>query len=587
MRGFPHGIATRTRTSFREGPFVLLVSHFLTRFFTGELTAEHSDLRLGIGVILAGLSLPGAFISILLLGKYSSLIRWLYHLPPVDYNTLSIPDKYMFVAYTMTVTGLVAVVIWDRLFPDHLDHANLAPLPLGFMRMFLAKLVALALFFALLVTTLNLGSGVLFPMQVEGNQTSLGVGLRMVLAHMTANVAGGFFAFFVVFSLVGLLTLAVPGRRFRPISFAFQSISTVLLVLLLFATPAVETLLPRFREGAHPLLAWLPTVWFLGLYQDMQGGATPVIQRMAARAVVAFIAAGGASLLLYLASYRRCVRRIRDSAAPEAREPGRLRALVVRGFDRCILGRPFDRACFHFAIRTLWRNRRHSLLMAGFAGLGLAIALQDAAAGWTGAPHASAALPATTLLAAPLAILFFLLTGTRFVFDLPAELSANWTFRMAVRAQAESARRVARKLMLLWIVPIAIASLLAYAAVWGVRDGIAESVFLLLASLVLAELMLLDYAKIPFTSSYAGPKHNAGLTLAIYLLAFFFFSSTLASLEHWTLALPNSVPFLVLIVLLAAGWRVLCYFARARDRSGEQIVFADEPPSAILTIDLR
>ncbi len=587
MTGLGRNPAAGPRTGFRSSLFARLMSHFLARFFMGELTAEHSDLRPGMGLILALLSLPGALVSLLLMIKYSSLIRWLEGLPPVDYKTFSIPDKYMFVAYTMTITGLVAVAMWDQLFPDRLDHANLAPLPVGMERMFRAKLVALGLFFALFVVTLNLGSGALFPLQVEGNQRSVGPWARLVLAHMTANVAGGFFAFFIIFGLVGLLTLVVPGRRFRPISFGFQLFATIALVLLLFATPDVEALLPRMIGGGHHMLGWLPTVWFLGLYQDMLGGAAPAIHALAARAVTALFAAGGGSMALYLASYQRCVRRIRDSEETAAKEPGRLLTFVVRWFDRCILSRPFDRGCYHFAMSTLLRSRRHRLLMAGFAGLAMAVALQDAAPGRSLVARASGALPAAMLLAAPLAFLFFLLTGLRFLFDLPAELPANWVFQIAVRAGPGAVRRVARKLMLVWVVPIVVACLAVYSATWGVRIGVAEGSLVLLASLVLAEILLVDYAKIPFTSSYSGPKHNAGIMLAIYLLAFPLFSSGLAGLEHGTLASASSIPFVALLGILAAGWVGVSHLARRRDRSGNQIVFVDEAEPAVLSMGLR
>lgn len=384
------------------------------------------------------------------------------------------------------------------------------------------------------------------------------------------------------------MTLVLPRRRFQSISFAFQCISTIALVTLLFATPEVEALLPRIATVDHGLLRWLPTVWFLGLYQELAGGAAPAMHPLAARAVEALLAAGSASLLFYLASYQRCVRRIRESAESGAQKPGWLRTFGARWFDRYVLRRPFDRACFHFATSTLSRSRPHLLLMAGFAGLGMATALQYATAGWSVTPIGFGALPAATLLAPTLAISFFLLTGMRFVFDWPAELRANWTFQIVVEARMEAARRVARKLMsVLVIAPVSIASLILYGTICGIWIGLAEAGFLLLATLTLAEILLVDYAKIPFTSSYSGPKHNAGLTLAVYLLAFFLFSPGLAHLEHWTLTLRNPAPFLALIVLLATGWAGLSYFARARDRSGDQIIFSDEPEPALLSMDLR
>src|SRR6266513_5839137 len=81
------------RASLRKNPFALLVWHFFYRLFAGEAFSSEDDLRMGIGGIAAILASPGVILPVLLLPKYSSLLRWARGVRQFDYNTASIPDK--------------------------------------------------------------------------------------------------------------------------------------------------------------------------------------------------------------------------------------------------------------------------------------------------------------------------------------------------------------------------------------------------------------------------------------------------------------------------------------------------------------
>src|SRR5207244_13064268 len=104
-RAFSH-----MRESFHKNPFALLVWHFFYRLFAGEAFSSEDDLRMGIGGIAAILASPGVILPVLLLPKYSSLLRWARGVRQFDYNTASIPDKYMFVTLTLVGVGIVAAV---------------------------------------------------------------------------------------------------------------------------------------------------------------------------------------------------------------------------------------------------------------------------------------------------------------------------------------------------------------------------------------------------------------------------------------------------------------------------------------------
>lgn len=575
----------RARNPLRRGSFAFLVSHFFQRFFAGEVFSGDTDLTLGIGGILALLALPGAILPLLLLPKYSSFLRWLTGVRHFDYNTASIPDKYILLTFTMAITGIVAVFKWDSLFPDRLDFANLAPLPARVHDIFLAKFTALLLFVGLFVVALNAASTVLFPFVVMGNQTNQNLWLRFITAHAVAVVAGSAFMFFSFFALAGLLMALLPHRRFRQVSTPIQFGSVIMLVMSLLTTPEIGSLVATAGSGRYPFVRWLPTVWFLGLYQQISGRADAEFHTLALRAIEGLAVALGASLLFYAASYRRFFRRVPEMMETAASPPGRTKQFVVRCFDGLSFSSKFERACVHFAAKTLARSQRHGLLLAGFAGMGVAVAIQNVTTAGGIPGRGEGWLPTATVLASSLAVVFFLLSGLRFIFDVPAELSANWTFRAVGEWRGAAARQVGRKLALAILSPVIIVTAIVYSAIWGRWLGIAHTTFVLLASLLMIDVLFLGYRKIPFTCSYSAGKHNGGTVLAVYFLAFFTFSPGLANLEHWALSLPSVIPFLVLLALLATGWIGIRKYER--QWAGDSLIFTDEREPVVPSMDLR
>src|ERR1043166_7910769 len=106
-------IVSGARERLLMKPFGRLVSHFGMRLFSGMGEAGEGGLGLSVGAIMAMLAAPGAFISILLFDKYSSLLRWIRgagRLTPFDPYAASLSDQYFFFAFSMTITGIVTVL---------------------------------------------------------------------------------------------------------------------------------------------------------------------------------------------------------------------------------------------------------------------------------------------------------------------------------------------------------------------------------------------------------------------------------------------------------------------------------------------
>src|SRR5215468_3688119 len=128
--------------------FATLFRHFFARLFDSESSSPNSDGGLRIVQLLALLSVPGLMISFFMMSDHPPGLT-LFVTPAfsdVERLWLRIGDHYVFVAYGITVMGLLMAFKWDSLFPDRRDYLTLGPLPISMKRWFAAKIVALGAF---------------------------------------------------------------------------------------------------------------------------------------------------------------------------------------------------------------------------------------------------------------------------------------------------------------------------------------------------------------------------------------------------------------------------------------------------------
>ena len=263
----PRAVDSAART-----PFGRLVRHFVAKMFRGGEESS-SEFELGIGGILGLLATPGAFLSLMLFDKYSNLLRWFRNQRVFDPYLTSLPDKYVFIVFAMVITGVVTVLKWDRILPDRQDYLNLGPLPVRPRTVLLANVTAILLVAVIFAIDVNAASMFLFPMVVTAEQGSLAVFLKFVAAHAICVLLASAFTFFAVFSLMGILLATAPKRMFRPLSLSIRAgVIAALLALLVssFAGPSLVRLLQAQPDSA---VRWLPSLWYLGLYQTLQGRA--------------------------------------------------------------------------------------------------------------------------------------------------------------------------------------------------------------------------------------------------------------------------------------------------------------------------
>jgi hypothetical protein len=163
------------------------------------------------------------------------------------------------------------------------------------------------------------------------------------------------------------------------------------------------------------------------------------------------------SLAAYGLSYRRYFARIPEmvDVRPKHGE-GRLASRAYSLFDRWLLKTPFQRAGYRFVLNTLLRSERHSLVLAAFTGLALALASEALFSAFGGGAVKAGGLPSAEILSIPLIFCYCVIVGLRLAYDVPSDLPANWIFQLSVAKGTNECIPLARKTMLTLVLPWAV-----------------------------------------------------------------------------------------------------------------------------------
>ncbi len=118
----------------------------------------------------------------------------------------------------------------------------------------------------------------------------------------------------------------------------------------------------------------------------------------------------------------------------------------------------------------------------------------------------------------------------------------------------------------------------------GLPSGLHAALACLFASLILMELLLFSFEKIPFTSSYFPGKDPPVVTVIQYLLASALYVGVLSSLIR--LALERPGPIVILLLLLVAGW-VRARSARLGSRQIVRLEFEELAEPVVLLLGIE
>jgi hypothetical protein len=514
-----------------------------------------------------------------LLGQLAAMLAalsFVFSLPAMGFARSRIPPaeswgpEQFLVSTTMMTTALLAVLCWESIFPDRRDILVLAPLPVAVHTMPLAKMAAAASALAATIAALNIFTGFFWPLAIGRGFPEL---LRALAAHWIVMAAAGAFVFCALLGAQGLAMQLLPRRYFLRVSAFLQLAAFFTALGVYFLEPSLATPARLAAPENQAALQWLPSYWFMGLFGVLNGSANPEVASLARRAATALTIAITASAFAFLLAYTRTLRRIVDE--PDI-APSR-RSLWTPRF-----GAPLPTAIVRFSIRTLTRSRRHRMILAGYFGIGLAIALAYSRSLIYGQAGSVREVNAP-LLAATAVLMCFAVVGMRAVFSYPLSLRANWIFRVtAVRRPDEYFAAIRRSLLVMSVAPVCAIAAVALFPIWPSDAAAGHVAVLALLGLTVADLRLRGFHKIPFTCSYLPGKANVHVTSGAFTIALIGLSEIGVAIEMRALQGPASLVKLVLVLAAAAIWA-----RRAARPAQEAIQFEESPPADLISMPLR
>src|SRR5579863_9282525 len=457
--------------------------HFFARFFDSEFIASPEQGKVVAGgalAILISLSLiytQAYYHKYLALGSLED---------PEPFRRAELADVLFIVTLVMVVMGLFTTFQWPALFPGLRDYLALASLPVRMRDVFAAKFAALAGFAVLASAATASLSSVVLPAVISGGWDPLAV--WQIPGIFLSSALAGLFTFFSLVALQGLLLNLVPARLFQRVSLAAQGLFVIVLVCSLpfvFSIPELQAHMHERPAWA----AWAPPLWFLGLDQVIVGNAEPLARQLAKLSAGGAAGSAAAAVLTYLWSYRR--HRIRVLESPPRGDHNAGQAFPAAVADR-LLPDPRSLAVFGFTATSLARSRHHRLVLTAFCAIALAVIAEGfASIVFRGAWRPQSAVFRQAVIAVPLALSLFTLTGLRYLFRLPVELRANWVFRIHQPGHAaEMLAGVDSFVRYCGALPVAVLTLPVEIRLLGVRAGLLASLVCLLFSLILVEMLL-------------------------------------------------------------------------------------------------
>src|SRR5262249_29136276 len=165
------------------------------------------------------------------------------------------------------------------------------------------------------------------------------------------------------------------------------------------------------------------------------------------------------------------------------------------------------------------------------------------------------------------------------------ELRANWVFRVN-----EPGNRliflagVERFLLCCAVAPMGFIALPVEMILLGPGAGVAAAILCLVPSLILMELLLMQFEKIPFTSSYLPGRRPVIQTLLIYGISLALYVSVLSGIVNWSL--KGRVSAVALLIVMLAGWLRLRH-GRIENWEFGRLDFEELPEPAVLTLSIE
>jgi len=557
-----------------------LIRHFLRRMFDGEWSSSPGQWKsAAIGVF--SLLLPAGLL-LVREGALDPKYAFKYHqLSRQGLRAAAVADETALLTLLLCVTGLIALLQWQSLFPSGRDYLALASLPVRSRQIFVARFISLLLFSGLLIGAMNVLPSLIAPVEFGGAWQLDSSYAMQAGAQALASALACFFVFFAILALQGMLLNVLPATLFARVSVYVQGGLAGLFLLGGFYSWSIKEWAPETVARLPEFGAWLPPVWFAGLHQMLTGEGDAFFTAMASRAQFASEIALALSIITYLICYRRYRKLLLET-------PVRLAASRVWrwGLIRLFARTPRREAIMDFLAKTLARSRTHRLMWLVYLGAAAAVVLNSSLIDGALFLRSHSWNKAFQFLVIfwPLACSVVMLNGFRHVLSIPAELRANWIFQLTEsQGRAEWMSAVERFVMAYAIAPIYLVLFPVAAYVWGFPVALRLTALQLLISLSIFELQFYSWQKLPFTCSHI----PAGRPLVVVVGSYMAVLCAIVPILSVVIAAASRFWPLFPFYFLNFGALWIWLRKRRRDGWGEAKLIYEDLPAVVTDLGIK
>jgi hypothetical protein len=559
--------------------FQVLFRHFFRRLFQNDIVSWIEQMTEKMVATLSTLAVLSGFFAYFLVGTY---------LVKADTSTAWM-ETCIFITFLMIIMGFLTVLEWDVLFPDKRDYANLLSLPIRTRTLFLAKLASLLSFAGLFALSLNALSSFVFFFYLLPGDAGLGTVLQTLAAHFVSGIAACLFVFLFASIAVGILMTLLGPRLFKRISLYLRGgLMTAFFILLIFflsaSSPLLQTIFTQSPEGGPQALftRLFSPLWFTGLCEVLKGHSQPFFLFGSRLSLISLLLTPLLFLVMAGVGYKKNL--LVSAERPRRFSPlAKPKEQISLMFNTYVLRRPTERAVFTFFKGSLQKSPLHKLQLMTLVAISLGLVFLILA--YFVSYRIDLKVMHKGMLSIPLLLILILLLGIKNVINLPSSLSANWIFQLTEIPEIQFYRSGLKKAILLLIVsPILLICFFLFFFLWGWKPALLLALYTLGISLILLEILLWNYTKIPFACSYIPGKSKLHVFFTVYFFAFLIYAGVLSSLASRLLHTPLYYLgyFLAVILIL-----YIMHFLQNRSTTEDNSLRFEEDPDVLVSLFAR
>jgi hypothetical protein len=309
-------------------------------------------------------------------------------------------------------------------------------------------------------------------------------------------------------------------------------------------------------------------------------GPNPVFDRLAWNGVCGLLAVSGLVVLTYAIAYRK-----HSESILEAIDFTQM--LTTLAIAHCG-SRGQDATGLACAAGSLSIHQKHSDAKRSPSALPCDLPCSRNIAGAVGAVRGQPGrrfpfvITDSGMLALPLILSFFVVSGLRATFNIPYELPANWLFRVTETHNAAEYITATRRFIALWgLLPLMSLIAVVEFAYWSPADAIFHLAFEWIISVFVLNALLFNFQKVPFTCSYYPGKKNMAILAGVYLYGFTTYSSSMVALERW---LQGNTVRTVVFLMIGVG-AIACLSLKRRN-TAVKLIYEEKSDGQLQSLEL-